>query len=87
MARFYFHLYGDVTEPDDQGRDLPGWEEARVEALRVVGMVLGDQAKLMMLGEDWCVEVTDDTDLVLFRLDLSVMASPMMGYGPDRQPH
>ncbi|MGU3668470.1 DUF6894 family protein [Methylobacterium sp. A49B] len=76
MARFHFNVYDGVSMPDPVGTDLSSWDDARVEAIRMAGEILKDKAHRIALGEDWRMEVTDETGLVLFRLDFSVLESP-----------
>ena len=75
MPRFHFNVYDGVINLDQNGIELAGWIEARVEAIRRAGVILADDAKRIAVGEDWRLEVTDDTGLILFRLDFSVMES------------
>lgn len=76
MPRFHFNVYDGLSQLDREGQELAGWEEARLEAIRLAGAILRDEAKRIALGEDWRMEVTDETGLVLFRLDFTVMGSP-----------
>lgn len=76
MPRFYFNIYDGVSLPDNTGTELAGWDEARIEAIRLAGEVLKDQAKQISLGEEWRLEVTDRSGLVLFRLDFTVIEAP-----------
>lgn len=76
MPRFHFNVYDGLSMPDAAGRELPSLEEARIEAIRLSGEILTDQSRRLALGEDWRMEVTDDTNLVLFRLDFTVIEAP-----------
>lgn len=78
MPRFHFNIYDGVNLLDPTGTELPGWDEARSEAVRLAGDVLKDSAHRIALGEDWRMEVTDDTGLILFRLDFSVLEAPVV---------
>ena len=73
MPRYHFNVYDGVTDIDRDGVELADWQQARLEAIRYTGEIFRDQPKRLALGEDWRMEVTDDTGLVLFRLDFSVM--------------
>ena len=75
MPRFHFNVYDGVAAIDAEGTELADWGDARLEAIRLSGEILKDNAKRIALGEDWRMEVTDATGLVLFRLDFIVMAS------------
>ena len=75
MPRFHFNVYDGVCVLDTEGTELPDWQAARLEAIRYAGALLVDDAQHVAHGQDWRMEVTDDTGLVLFRLDFIVMAS------------
>lgn len=75
VPRFHFNTYDNVTVLDPEGTELADWDEARLEAIRLCGEILKEDAKRVALCEDWRMEVTDDTGLVLFRFDFAVMAS------------
>lgn len=78
MPRFYFNVYDGVTILDEEGTEFPTWKEARLGAIQAVGEILKNSPERIALGEDWRMEVTDETGLVLFRLDFLVMESPAM---------
>jgi hypothetical protein len=73
VPRFHFNIYDGVSMLDREGMELTDWHEARLEAIRRAGEILKQDADRIALGEDWHMEVTDDTGLVLFRLDFTVM--------------
>lgn len=75
MPRFHFNVYDGIDEPDREGTDFRDWDAAREEAIRLAGELLRDSAKQMALGEDWRMEITDETGLILFRLEFTLMAS------------
>lgn len=87
MPRFHFNVYDGITERDERGQELPSWDDARLEAIRLSGEFIKNQAKRVALGEDWRMEVTDENDLVLFRLDFSIMASPAMMPARPKRPN
>lgn len=86
MPRFHFNVYDGISEPDRKGTDLPDWEEARTQAIRLAGSILKDDTRRFAFGETWRMEVTDETGLVLFRLDFSVVESPAMLYVARHRP-
>ena len=73
MPRFHFNVYDGVSDIDKEGVELPDWEAARAEAVRVAGQIIKDGAKRIALGEDWRLEVTDHKGLILFRMDFNIM--------------
>lgn len=81
MPRFYFNIIDGQSYFDEEGTELPDWEAARIEAVKLAGHVMRDEAKRIALGEDWRIEVTDDTGLMLFHITLQVISSPAVRYG------
>lgn len=73
MPRYHFNVYDGVSSLDLDGTELPDWQTARIEAIRLAGEILKDDADRIDLGEDWQIEVTDHTGLVLFRMVLHVV--------------
>ncbi len=54
---------------------MPDTKFARREAIRFAGVLLEEGARLESLGLEWRMEVTDETGVILFRLDFFVTAS------------
>ena len=75
MPRYHFNIFDGVGDVDYDGTELAGSQEARLEAIRCTGEILRDNPKSIAQIADWRMEVTDNTGLVLFRLDFSVMAA------------
>ena len=71
MPRFHFNVYDGVALPDLTARDFTDLDGARTEAVRLAGELMQDGATSRRLGDNWRIEVTDDTGRPLFRLDLS----------------
>lgn len=78
MPRFHFNVYDGVNQIDREGTELKNYDEARIEAMRLSGKILESTAHRLVLGEDWRMEVADDTGLILFRLDFTVMEAPVL---------
>ena len=76
MPRYHFSIYDGVSLPDHDGTELPDLQAARQEAIRFAGKIIADEARTLSLGEDWRMEVTDGSGMLLFRLDFVVTASP-----------
>ena len=76
MPRYHFNIYDGITSIDRDGTELPDVQSARREAMILAGAVIEDSAKISKLGEEWRMEVTDDTGLLLFRLDFMVSQAP-----------
>lgn len=60
MPLFHFNLADHVRELDLEGTELPGVNEARVQAIVFAGEYLRDNPQLIEDGHDFRVEVTDD---------------------------
>ena len=80
MPRFHFNVYDGIQLLDEQGIELPDTNFARREAIRYAGTLLEDGAAKDSLGDEWRLEVTDDSGLVLFRLDFNVTESPAVAF-------
>ena len=78
MPRYHFNVYDGVTLLDKKGVELPNATFARREAIRYSGVLLEEGADKDDLGAEWRMEVTDETGLILFRLDFFVTPSPVM---------
>ena len=81
MPRYHFNVYDGPAEMDVDGSELSNVQQARIEALRLAGVIIHDAATRANFGEEWRVEVTDDTGLMLFRMDF-VVAELAMRAGP-----
>jgi hypothetical protein len=55
--------------------DLSSSDEARVEAAKRIGLLLHAHARKLWVDEDWQMDVTDDTGLILFVINISAMRS------------
>jgi hypothetical protein len=53
--------------------DLTG---LRVEIARFVGEFLKDHAELVWVDEDWQIDATDESGLILYVLQISAMKTP-----------
>lgn len=59
----------------------------RCEALRLVGEILDDPRRLQACGLEWRVEVSDESEIILFRLDVSIMAPTAMARARLKHPN
>ncbi len=76
MPRYFFNVYDDHVSIDTVGLELAGHKEARRAAVRSCGVIIESEGEKFRFDEDWRMEVVDETGLILFRLDFSVMDSP-----------
>ena len=78
MPRFHFHVHDGCSVLDPEETELPDPQAARLEAIRIAGDILKHDAHRIALGEDWRIEVTDHTGLILFQMTFLVVESPVM---------
>lgn len=76
MPRFHFHIFDGQDRCDEDGTELPDFQAAQVEAIRFAGEILTDEAHRIALGMEWRMDVTDESNLILLRLDFSAVAAP-----------
>jgi hypothetical protein len=86
MPLFHFNVCDGVCLPDREGSEWPDWQAARLEAIRRAGEVLKREAERIALGEDWRIEVTDHTGLILFHMSFMVVESPVMREASAERP-
>lgn len=79
MPRYHFNVHDGVSSLDHDGTELPDWKAARLEAVRLAGEILKDEAERVVLGEDWRIEVSDDTGLVLFHMAFVITEPSAIG--------
>ncbi len=84
MPRYYFHVHDGFTRMDAEGSELPNLQAARAEALKRAGAIIADAGARADFGEEWRLEVTDHTGLMLFRMDFVVAESPAAGHASRR---
>jgi hypothetical protein len=69
VPRYHFNVHDSSNIPDREGTDLPNLQSARVEAVKLAGQSLLDEAEAFWEGSNWHLEVMNDRGLILFRLD------------------
>lgn len=75
MSRFFFHLNDGTEHPDRLGSDLPDLEAARGHAAAYLGGLLRHGGESVWNGEDWRLNVADETGLVLLTIHLFAFES------------
>ncbi len=80
MPRYHFNVHDGYSTFDIEGIELLDWPTARREAIRLAGTVLAEEVDRLVPGEDWRLEVTDKTGLILFRVDFSFSESAAVGW-------
>lgn len=76
MPRYYFHIQDGQSYPDNVGCELADLRAARLEAVRLSGEVLRDEAEKFWSCDEWQMKVTDDVGLVLFLLNFTACDAP-----------
>jgi hypothetical protein len=78
VPRFHFNVHDGSEHPDLEGAELPGLSDARKYAVRYFRDMLHSELNGFWAGEEWKMEVTDDTGLLLFSLHFSGTDSPAL---------
>ena len=72
MPRYFFNVYHDRAELDDEGEELPDLQAAWREATVTAGQIIQDlDGKLRPGGKDWRLEVTDEFANPLYVIHVS----------------
>ena len=71
MPRYFFHVYDGSSSPDTDGTELPDIYTAQAEAIRTSGEILRDMGAEFWNGTEWTLEVTDESDQILFVIRFS----------------
>jgi hypothetical protein len=70
---YHFEVRTETHVMLTEGVKLPNSTAARVEAAKRVGALLHEHAGRIWSDEDWQMDVTDDTGLILYVLHVSAM--------------
>jgi hypothetical protein len=73
MPRFHFHLEDGTTFRDEDGTVLPDLEAARINAVKLLGHVMADNAPQFLSTKVWTMRVTDGSDLMLFSVNVATV--------------
>lgn len=71
MPRYFFHVTDGYSIRDAEGTELPDIYAAQDQAIRTSGEILRDMGAEFWNGTEWKLEVTDESDQVLFVLRFS----------------
>lgn len=87
MPRYFFHVEDGRSFPDLDGVELPDLDAARIEAVRLLGGMLRDEAETFWQGDDWRMSVADAGGMALFTIDfMATMAPVLQNIRPPRAP-
>jgi len=59
MPRYYFHIVDGRKIIDNEGSELAGLKEARMEAIHLADSILRDEGDEFWNAEQWHMNVTD----------------------------
>ena len=83
MPFFHFQVRTESHVLLTEGAELRGLDEARIEAARRVGDLLKEHAGQIWTDEDWRMDVTNGSGLILFVLSVSALkTSATSSVGP-----
>jgi len=71
MPRYFFHVIDGRSIIDNQGSELAGLKEARVEAIQLAGAILRDEGDTFWNGQEWHMDVTDASGQSVLKLRFS----------------
>ncbi|TGD93710.1 hypothetical protein EU555_33010 [Methylobacterium nonmethylotrophicum] len=78
MPRYFFHVFDSDACHDHEGKELPNWQAAQVVAILHMGTILQNNAAEISVGDDWHMDVMNETGILLFRLDFSIVRSAIL---------
>jgi hypothetical protein len=68
MSLYYFHIFDGRDLIDADGVELPDEATAKLEAVRLTGLALSDDADCLLRRRRWTLDVTDALGHVLFHI-------------------
>ncbi len=81
MPRYFFDLHDGASYIDRDGIELPDFKAAKVEAGRRAGTILKGAPHQLWDGDEWSVDVRDESGHVLFVMRvLATETHPVMPY-------
>jgi len=78
MPRFYFDVHDGVSLCDEVGYELPDLDAAKQQAVVFSGELLRDAASQFWRGDEWRMDVRDDTGMILFALHFLAVTAPVL---------
>lgn len=73
MPRYLFHVHDEKNILDEEGIDLPDLATAQMEAVRLAGGMLLDDASLVHTHAGWHVSVEDLNGSPLLRVEVNII--------------
>ena len=78
MPVYKFHVIDGVSRPDRDGTELQSLSQAKLEAVKFAGGLMRDDPQIFLTGEDWEIEVTDESGLHLFSYTFFATEAPAL---------
>jgi hypothetical protein len=75
MPFFHFEVRTPTRVLITVGAKLPDHTAARVEAAKRIGALLAEHAGQLWVDEEWEMDVTDETGLILYSIHVAAMRS------------
>ena len=73
MPRYHFHIHDEHGLLDEEGIDLPNLASAQMEAVRLAGAMLLDDASLIHKQDGWHLSVVDTDGAALLRVEVTIV--------------
>lgn len=77
MPRYHFNVDDGLSLRDDDGIELPDLAAARKEAVKLAGASIREYSGKLWDGDEWKLDVTNNTGMVLFSLLLIGYSAPI----------
>ena len=71
MARYFFSIHDEGSDPDMEGKELPNDEAAWHQAVPITGELFKHLAGKLRPGQEWSLEVTDERRNPLYFIRVS----------------
>ena len=71
MPRYFFHVIDRRSIIDNEGSELAGIKEARIEAVQLAGAIMRDEGDKFWSGEEWHMDATDASGYSVLKLRFS----------------
>ena len=74
VPRYFFDVFDGRQSREDEGTELAESLHAGREAVQLAGRIIGDEARDIVRGRDWYLEVRNERGSLAARLDFVVTA-------------
>ena len=84
MPRYHFNLHDHRYVPDPDGSELESLELAKRQAIKLAAAILVNCPEEFLNSNEWRVEVTDGSGVLLFTVGLAMALAPRAWSPIDR---